>query len=51
VVLNETNVWYLDLTKINLQPSDYGCYGHPSVAGHKKMAAAAEPVIARILGW
>jgi hypothetical protein len=51
VVQSSSNTHYIDLTKLNLQPSDYGCAGHPSVSGQKKMAVAAEPVIASVLGW
>lgn len=28
-----------------------GCAGHPGVAGHRAMAAAAQPVIASVMGW
>jgi lysophospholipase L1-like esterase len=41
------NATFLDL---RVGPND-GCGGHPGVAGHAAMAAAAAPVIARVMGW
>ena len=31
-------------------PTD-GCAGHPGIKGHRAMADAARPLIARALGW
>lgn len=41
------NAHYLDM---RVQPVD-GCGGHPGTLGHAAMAAAAEPVIAQVMGW
>jgi len=34
----EDNVYFINMQKILTYPDDYGCDGHPNVAGHAKMA-------------
>jgi hypothetical protein len=41
---------YINLQNL-LGPNDYGCDGHPGLTGQQKMAQAAGPVIASVLGW
>ena len=35
----------------SINPVDHGCDGHPSVAGHAKMANVIYPVIKKTLNW
>jgi len=50
-IAKHKNAHYIDMKGILSFPADYGCDGHPNVQGHKKMAKAAIPVIAKIMGW
>lgn len=44
------NAHFINVTNI-LGPGTYGCDSHPNVAGHRKIAALAQPVIAEVMGW
>jgi len=44
-------VYYVNLQNILIYPQDYGCDGHPNVAGHAKMAAKTIPVVKQVMGW
>merc|ERR1712232_132956 len=45
-----SGVYYIDLQNI-LNSTEFGCDGHPNVAGHQKMATLSLPVIQNILHW
>jgi hypothetical protein len=45
------NVNYLDLLNAVDCFDCIGCAGHPSAIGQQSMAAAAQPTIAKVMGW
>jgi lysophospholipase L1-like esterase len=46
-----SNVYFVNLQNILVWPGDYGCDGHPNIAGHAKMAKLTLPVIQAAMNW
>ncbi|KAN0029869.1 hypothetical protein ACTA71_008006 [Dictyostelium dimigraforme] len=42
---------YIDAQNILVEPTDFGCDGHPSLSGHTKLAAVVSPAIQKGMGW
>jgi len=45
------NVYFVNLQNILVWPNDYGCDGHPNIAGHAKMAKLTSPVVRSAMNW
>lgn len=45
------NAHFVDLQGVLTTSADYGCAGHPSVAGHTKMFEKLAPIVEMVMRW